>query len=167
MLAAEHAARRETETRASGAGAMVAHLKPVIAKLEHHRYGASSERGRKPLKQAELQLEELEADAAEETLAAKIDAGQADARGSRSPRAKRRNAPGEMSSRIASPLAPIGPLHVVDQKRIAALRAASHHIRVSQDARRYKRLNDTADPLESPQLAREKLHASATQPLWL
>ena len=64
-LAAERAARREAEARAIGAEAMVTHLKLVIAKLEHHRYGASSERGRKLLDQAELQLEELEADVAE------------------------------------------------------------------------------------------------------
>jgi hypothetical protein len=64
-LAAERAARREAEARAIGAEAMVTHLKLVIAKLEHHRYGASSERGRKLLDQAELQLEELEADGAE------------------------------------------------------------------------------------------------------
>jgi hypothetical protein len=48
-LAAKRAARQEAEARASGAEAMVAHLKLVIAKLEHHRYGASSERGRKLL----------------------------------------------------------------------------------------------------------------------
>jgi transposase len=71
-LAAERAARREAEARASGAEAMVAHLKLVIAKLEHHRYGASSERGRKLLEQAELQLEELEADAAEAAIATEI-----------------------------------------------------------------------------------------------
>ena len=64
-LAAERAARREAEARAIGAEAMVTHLKLVIAKLEHHRYGASSERGRKLLDQAELQLEELEAGVAE------------------------------------------------------------------------------------------------------
>ena len=64
-LAAERTARREAEARAIGAEAMVTHLKLVIAKLEHHRYGASSERGRKLLEQAELQLEELEAEAPE------------------------------------------------------------------------------------------------------
>jgi hypothetical protein len=48
-LAAERAARREAEARAIGAEAMVTRLKLVIAKLEHHRYGASSERGRKLL----------------------------------------------------------------------------------------------------------------------
>jgi transposase len=68
-LAAERVARQEAEARASGAEAMVTHLKLVIAKLEHHRYGASSERGRKLLDQAELQLEELEADAAESATA--------------------------------------------------------------------------------------------------
>ena len=60
-LAAEQLARREAEARASGAEAMVAHLKLLIAKLEHDRFGASSERGRKLLDQLELQLEELEA----------------------------------------------------------------------------------------------------------
>jgi hypothetical protein len=39
-LAAERAARREAEARASGTEAMVAHLKLMIAKLEHHRVRA-------------------------------------------------------------------------------------------------------------------------------
>ena len=60
-LAAEQLARREAEARASGAEAMVAHLKLLIAKLKHDRFGASSERGRKLLDQMELELEELEA----------------------------------------------------------------------------------------------------------
>jgi transposase len=65
-LAAEQLARREAEARASGAEAMVAHLKLVIAKLRHDRFGASSERGRKLLDQMELQLEELESAASED-----------------------------------------------------------------------------------------------------
>jgi transposase len=65
-LAAEQLARREAEARASGAEAMVAHLKLVIARLKHDRFGASSERGRKLLDQLELQLEELEATASED-----------------------------------------------------------------------------------------------------
>jgi transposase len=65
-LAAEQLARREAEARASGAEAMVAHLKLLIAKLRHEQFGASSERGRKLLDQLELQLEELEAAAAED-----------------------------------------------------------------------------------------------------
>ena len=60
-LAAEQLARREAEARASGAEAMVAHLKLVIAKLRHDQFGASSERGRKLIDQMELELEELEA----------------------------------------------------------------------------------------------------------
>jgi transposase len=68
-LAAEQLARREAEARASGAEAMVAHLKLLIAKLRHEQFGASSERGRKLLDQLELQLEELEAGAAEDAAA--------------------------------------------------------------------------------------------------
>ena len=65
-LAAEQSARREAEARASGAEAMVAHLKLLISKLRQDRFGASSERGRKLLDQMELELEELEAAAAED-----------------------------------------------------------------------------------------------------
>jgi transposase len=68
-LAAEQLARREAEARASGAEAMVAYLKLLIAKLKHDRFGASSERGRKLLDQLELQLEKLEAIAAEDAAA--------------------------------------------------------------------------------------------------
>jgi hypothetical protein len=72
-LAAEQLARREAEARASGAEAMVAHLKLLIAKLKHERFGASSERGRKLLDQMELELEELEAAAAEDVSVAAKD----------------------------------------------------------------------------------------------
>jgi len=68
-LAAEQLARREAEARAAGAEAMVAHLKLLIAKLKHDRFGASSERGRKLLDQLELQLEECEAAVAEDAAA--------------------------------------------------------------------------------------------------
>jgi transposase len=64
-LTAERAARREFEARASGAEAMVAHYKLLIAKLKRDRFGASSERGRKLLDQLEMQLEDLETAAAE------------------------------------------------------------------------------------------------------
>ena len=47
----------------------MAHLKLLIAKLRHEQFGASSERGRKLLDQLELQLEELEAGAAEDGAA--------------------------------------------------------------------------------------------------
>jgi hypothetical protein len=42
------------EARVSGAKAMVARLKLLIAKLRHEQFGASSERGRKLLDQLEL-----------------------------------------------------------------------------------------------------------------
>ena len=69
-LLAERAARREAEARASGAEAMVAHLKLLIAKLKRERFGPSSEHRRRLLDQLELQLEELEATAAEDACAA-------------------------------------------------------------------------------------------------
>src|SRR6267378_1208926 len=58
------------EARASGAEALIAHMKLVIAKLRRHQYGQSSERGRKVLDQLELQLEELEAETRENAVAA-------------------------------------------------------------------------------------------------
>jgi hypothetical protein len=61
------------EARASGAAAMIAHLKLVIAKLRRDQYGQSAERGRKLLDQLELQLEELEADATERSVIAERD----------------------------------------------------------------------------------------------
>jgi transposase len=55
-LVAERSARQEAEARASGAEAMVAHLKLVIAKLRRERFGPSAERSSKLLDQLELQL---------------------------------------------------------------------------------------------------------------
>ena len=69
-LAAERQARQEAETRATGAEAMIAHLKLVIAKLRRERFGPSAERGAKLLDQLEFQLEELEASAREDEFAA-------------------------------------------------------------------------------------------------
>ena len=64
--AAAELARQEAEARATGAEAMVAHLKLLIAKLKHDRFGASSERGRKLIDQLELELGELVAAASED-----------------------------------------------------------------------------------------------------
>lgn len=50
--------------------ALIAHLKLQIAKLKREQYGPSAERSRRLLDQMELQLEELEADAAEDDLVA-------------------------------------------------------------------------------------------------
>jgi transposase len=68
-LAAAHAARLAAEARASGAEAMVEQLKLLIAKFKRDKFGQSSERARH-LDQLELQLEELEATATEDALAA-------------------------------------------------------------------------------------------------
>jgi transposase len=56
--------------RASGAEALIAHMKLVIAKLRREQYGQSSERGRKVLDQLGLQLEELETETSENAVAA-------------------------------------------------------------------------------------------------
>ncbi|WP_196491737.1 IS66 family transposase zinc-finger binding domain-containing protein, partial [Erythrobacter donghaensis] len=50
--------------------ALIAHFKLQIAKLKREQYGPSAERSRRLLDQMELQLEELEADAAEDDLVA-------------------------------------------------------------------------------------------------
>jgi transposase len=75
-LVAERSARQQAEARASGAEAMVAHLKLIIAKLRRERFGPSAERGSQLLDQLELQLEELEASATEDTLAVTVKPGQ-------------------------------------------------------------------------------------------
>jgi transposase len=74
-LAAERLARHEAEARATGAEAMVAHLKLLIAKLKHDKFGASSERGRKLIDQLELELGELVAAASEDAAKAETAAG--------------------------------------------------------------------------------------------
>ncbi len=74
-LAAAELARQEAEARATGAEAMVAHLKLLIAKLKHDRFGASSERSRKLIDQLELELGELVAAAREDAARAEAAAG--------------------------------------------------------------------------------------------
>ncbi|WP_442970731.1 IS66 family transposase [Roseomonas sp. USHLN139] len=69
-LAAAELARQEAEARAVGAEAMVAHLKLLIAKLKHDRFGASSERGRKLIDQLELELSERVTAASEDATKA-------------------------------------------------------------------------------------------------
>jgi transposase len=77
-LAAAHSARLEAEAelaiaraRASGAEALVEQLRLLIAKYKRDKFGPSSERARR-LDQLELQLEELEATATEDELAAEM-----------------------------------------------------------------------------------------------
>jgi transposase len=105
-LAAAQAARLEAEARASGAEAMVAHLKLLIAKLKHDKFGASSERGRKLLDQLELELDEL-------VTAASEDAAKAEARP-----ARHADAPGRKP--VRAPL----PAHLPRERVVIAAPAA-------------------------------------------
>ncbi|MFC3323614.1 IS66 family transposase [Mesorhizobium cantuariense] len=66
-MGAELAAAR---AKASATEALIGHLKLQIAKLRREQYGPSAERSRRLLDQLELQLEELEATASEDDLAA-------------------------------------------------------------------------------------------------
>ena len=77
MILAERAARLEAEADAAQARAvntsteaLIAHLKLEIEKLRRSLYGSRSERKARLLEQMELQLEELEAAATEDELAA-------------------------------------------------------------------------------------------------
>jgi transposase len=74
---AEHAARIEAEAHAARAvaensnrDALIAHLKLEIEKLRRELYGSGSERKARLLDQMELQLEDLEAGATEDEIAA-------------------------------------------------------------------------------------------------
>ena len=78
-LAAERSLRLSAEAEAaratasvSSAEALIAHMKLAIEKLKRELHGSRSERGRKLLDQMELELEELEASAAEDGHAAEM-----------------------------------------------------------------------------------------------
>jgi transposase len=77
MIRAERAARLEAQAvaaraqaEASGTQTLIAHLKLQIEKLRRELYGSRSERKARLLEQMELQLEDLEAAATEDELAA-------------------------------------------------------------------------------------------------
>jgi transposase len=81
MILAERAARLQTEARAeadrnhsralaSSTDALIAHLRLEIEKLRRTLYGVRSERKQRLLDQLEMQLEDAEADASEDELAA-------------------------------------------------------------------------------------------------
>lgn len=77
VMARSHAAQVESELAAARARlsddqALIAHLKLLIAKLNRDRFGPRSERATRLLDQLELQLEELEASATEDELAAEM-----------------------------------------------------------------------------------------------
>jgi transposase len=77
MILAERAKRIEAEAAASSVEATIAHLKLMIEKLRRELYGQRSERTARLLDQMELQLEELEAKASEDEIAAEAAALQA------------------------------------------------------------------------------------------
>jgi transposase len=94
LLAIERAARIDAQAKAasaeaaaaraaanvSSAEALIAHLKLAIEKMRRELYGSRSERGHKLLDQMELELEDLEATAAEDVIAAeKAAAGRGEA----------------------------------------------------------------------------------------
>ena len=74
MILAERAARMEAEARAravtSNADVLIARLKLEIEKLRREIYGSRSERKARLLDQLEMQLEDMEAAATEDELAA-------------------------------------------------------------------------------------------------
>jgi transposase len=70
MILAERAARLAVEADRSSGAALIAHLTLQIEKLRRELYGTRSERTARLLEQMELQLEELEADATEDDIAA-------------------------------------------------------------------------------------------------
>jgi len=70
MILAERAARMAAEADRSNGAALIAHLKLEIEKLRRALYGTRSERKARLLEQMELQLEDLEAAASEDELAA-------------------------------------------------------------------------------------------------
>jgi transposase len=73
MIVAERTARLEAEAKLANAraeAALIAYYKLEIEKLKRQLYGARSERKARLLEQMELQLEELEATATEDELAA-------------------------------------------------------------------------------------------------
>ena len=71
------AAAARAAANVSSAEALIAHLKLAIEKMRRELYGSRSEHGRKLLDQMELELEDVEAAAAEDEIAAKMGAARA------------------------------------------------------------------------------------------
>jgi transposase len=77
MILAERQARIEAQAAVSSTEAMILHLKLMIEKLRRELYGQRSERTARLIDQMELQLEELEAKAAEDQVAVEVAAREA------------------------------------------------------------------------------------------
>src|SRR6185503_10526153 len=70
LVRSQHAELVQARAEVSSAEALIAHLRLAIAKMRRDIHGPRSERQARLLDQMELQLEELEASAAEDNLAA-------------------------------------------------------------------------------------------------
>src|SRR5215467_10053451 len=84
LLLASNAELAQARAEAASTEALVVHLRLMIEKLKRDLFGARNERKARLIDQMELQLEELEAAATEEEIAA----GQAVAASSRADRAR-------------------------------------------------------------------------------
>jgi transposase len=74
-LAEAQAARLEAEAKTTGLQVLIAHQKLVIEKLKRELHGRSAERSRTLIDQMEFELEDLEASAREDEIAAEMAAG--------------------------------------------------------------------------------------------
>ena len=72
LLLAERAARIAAEAEKASVEALVAHLKLEIAKLQHDKFGQSSERRAHLIEQLEFELADLEGDVAHSAIAAEV-----------------------------------------------------------------------------------------------
>ena len=81
LLLARDAELAVLRARTADDQVLIAHLKLQIEKLKRAQFGQRSERGARLLDQLELQLEDLEASATEDELAAEQARGQDDAGG--------------------------------------------------------------------------------------
>jgi transposase len=91
------AALIEARAKLSGAQAVIEHLRLVIAKMKREQFGPRSERSKRILDQLELQLEELEAAAAEDE--AKAEAAKVHVEGYTRQKTVRRNFPDHLPRR--------------------------------------------------------------------
>jgi transposase len=78
LVLAREADLADARARQSSSEALIAHLRLTIEKMRRDVYGQRSERGARLLDQMELELEELEAAASEDELAAERAAAAAD-----------------------------------------------------------------------------------------
>jgi hypothetical protein len=158
---------------------MIEALKLTIAKLQHARHGASSERGRKLLDQLELQLAELQECIAEEEAAAELAAPSAepsstqDENGQTKP--ARRPLPEHLARERIVHAAPAacpccgGNLRklgedVTERRLLAAIRQASRRSNMSRRAGRSSSMCGRSSPAGSVRPSRRRRRRSIRSP---